>query len=358
MYFVILAGGAGTRLWPRSRRQRPKQLLNLTSPDHTMLQETYARVADMAPVEHFVVVTSQAYIDAVRDQLPQLPAGNVLGEPAGRGSAPAIGVAALLVQRRDPEAVMACLSADHFIARVDEFRRLLGVAKVAAEAGYLVTLGIHPSYPEVGYGYIEAGERLMEVDGGEVRRVKRFIEKPRLEVAEQFVAQGNFYWNAGIFIWKVSVILDALARYMPDLYQQLMQIQAFWDETGQEGVLPRSLWLPIKSETIDYGVMEKADHVAVVPADIGWSDVGNWSTLLDLLPSSDGTENVVVGDHIGIETRNSLIYSPHRLVATIGLENMIIVDTGDALLVCPKERAQDVKRIVEQLERQGRHEFL
>jgi mannose-1-phosphate guanylyltransferase len=358
LYFVILAGGVGTRLWPRSRRQMPKQFLNITSPERTMLQETYERVADMAPAEHFVVVTSQGYSSTVCAQLPQIPAINVLGEPAGRGSAPAVGIGTLFVLQQAPDAVIACLAADHFITRVDEFRRVLRVAAEVARDGFLVTLGIQPSYPEVGYGYIEGGSLLMEVDGTPVLRAARFIEKPQREDAAQFVASGNFYWNAGMFIWKASAIMDAFARYMPDLYRCLLEIQAFWDETGQVGMIPGELWLSLQTQTIDYGVMEKADNVAVVPADLGWSDVGSWATLLDLLPASDGAENVVVGQHVGIETRGSLIYSPHRLIATVGLEDVVIVDTGDAILVCPKDRAQDVKRIVEHLERQGRYEVL
>ncbi|GAB4566446.1 MAG: mannose-1-phosphate guanylyltransferase [Anaerolineae bacterium] len=358
MYFVILAGGVGSRLWPRSRRQMPKQFLNITSPERTMLQETYQRVADMASPDQFIVVTSQAYSPTVQQQLPEVPVGNIIGEPVGRGSAPAIGVAAVLIQHRCPDAVMACLSADHFITRLDEFRRVLRVAEQVAQQGYLVTIGIQPSYPEVGYGYIEGGEMLMTLDGIPVRQAAQFIEKPQREDAMRYVSAGNFYWNAGMFIWRTSAVLEAFARYMPDLYDRLMMIQARWQGTGNWGIIPEDVWLPIQSETIDYGIMERADNVAVVPADLGWSDVGSWATLLDLLPASDSAENVVVGQHVGVETRGSLIYSPYRLIATVGLEDIVIVDTGDVILVCPKERAQDVKRIVEQLQEQGRHELL
>jgi mannose-1-phosphate guanylyltransferase len=323
-----------------------------------MLQETYERVADMAPDDHFIVVTSKAYAPTVREQLPQVPEDNILAEPKGRGSAPAIGVAALFVRRRNPDAVMACLSADHFITRTKEFRRALRAAEKAAKEGYLVTLGIKPSYAETGYGYIEGGEVLMKADGTEIRKAVRFIEKPQLEDAQRFVADGNFYWNAGMFIWQASTILDAFARYMPDLYQRLMEIEAFWDETGKVGEIPEEIWLAIESETIDYGIMEKADNVAVIPADLGWSDVGSWATLLDLLPPSDDGANVVVGRHVGIDTRNSLIFSPERLIATVGLENIVIVDTGDVILVCPKERAQDVKKVVQYLEEQGLYDVL
>jgi mannose-1-phosphate guanylyltransferase len=358
MYFVILAGGVGSRLWPRSRRQMPKQFLNITSLERTLLQETYERVAEMSPSAQFVVVTSQVYSPTVQAQLPQIPASHVLGEPAGRGSAAAVGIGALFIRQHDPHAVMASLHADHFITRPDELRRVLRVAETVAESGCLVTLGIKPSHPEIGYGYIQGGERLAEVNGVEVQRAVRFVEKPQREDAVRFVADGNYYWNAGMFVWKVSAILDAFARYMPDLYQQLTQIEAFWQETGQVGVIPGEVWSSIQPQSIDYGIMEKADNVVVVPADPGWSDVGSWATLLDILPASDGAENVVVGQHVGIETRGSLIYSPNRLIATVGLENLVIVDTGDAILICPKERAQDVKRIVENLERQGRHEVL
>ncbi len=358
MYFVILAGGVGSRLWPRSRRQMPKQFLNITSPERTLLQETYERALPLGFHDHFVVVTSEAYSPTVQAQLPDIPPQNVLGEPMGRGSAPAVAIGALFIAEQAPTAVMASLHADHVITRPEELRRALRAAATVAEDGYLVALGIQPSYPETGYGYIQGDEPLAHVDGLVVRRAARFIEKPPKEEAARFVAAGNFYWNAGMFVWKVSAILEAFARYMPDLYQGLLEIRRFWRQTGQTGVIPREIWLSLSAQTIDYGIMEKADNVAVVPTDPGWSDVGSWATLLDILPCSDGAENVVIGQHVGIDTRSSLIYSPNRLIATVGLENLVIVDTGDAILICPKERAQDVKRIVEHLEQQGRHEVL
>lgn len=251
---------------------------------------------------------------------------------------------------------MISLHADHAIADAEQFRRILMATISIAERGYLVTLGIKPSYPETGYGYIQRGECIATVDGHPIYRVARFTEKPHLETAREFLRRGNYYWNSGIFIWKVSTILEQMRLLLPDLYAHLMEIQSALG-TSQENDVLRSTWQKVHNMTIDVGIMERATEVAVIPAAIQWSDVGSWSSLAELLPN-DAYGNVVQGEHIGLDTDNCLIYGSERLIATIGLHGLVIVDTGDVLLICPKERAQDVKKIVDQLRAEGKDKYL
>jgi mannose-1-phosphate guanylyltransferase len=360
LYALIMAGGSGTRLWPRSRRDSPKQFLDITS-SRTMLQETYDRIRPLIPAGRIWVITNDGYVGTVREQLPDVPAHNVIGEPSGHGTAPAIGLAAVALNRIAPDAIMAVQTADHVIKDAEAFRSvLLAAAQVAAE-GHLVTLGIQPSHPETGYGYIHRGEPLGRAATEDrpydhVYRVERFVEKPDQATAEQMLASGEYYWNSGMFVWRVDVILGALERYMPRLYAQLAEIAQAIGTPRERAVLDR-VWAEVANQTIDYGVMERADDVAVVPAKIGWSDVGSWATLFELLPS-DENNNVIIGEHVGVETRDTLIYSPRRLIATVGIEDLIIVDTDDALLVCPRDRAQEVKGLVDALKRTNRHRYL
>jgi mannose-1-phosphate guanylyltransferase len=355
LYALIMAGGSGTRLWPRSRRDSPKQFLDITS-SRTMLQETYDRIRPLIPPGRIWVITNDSYVGTVREQLPEVSARNVIGEPAGHGTGPAIGLAAVTLNRIAPDAIMIVQTADHLIKDVETFRSvLLAAAQVAAE-DHLVTLGIQPSQPETGYGYIHRGEPLGRFNGHAVYRVRRFVEKPDLATALQMLAGGEYYWNSGMFAWRVDVILRELERYMPALYTQLTEIARFIDTPRERAMLER-VWAEVANQTIDYGVMERADDVAVVPADIGWSDVGSWATLFELLPLDDNN-NVVIGEHVGVETRDTLIYSPHRLIATVGVQDLIIVDTDDALLVCPRHRAQEVKALVDELKRSNRHKYL
>jgi mannose-1-phosphate guanylyltransferase len=292
----------------------------------------------------------------MREQVPDLPAENYIIEPSGRGTAPCIALSALYLRRLNPEAIMAVLTADHFIEKWELFRQALAEAGRLARQGYLVTLGIKPTFPSTGYGYILRDEPLSCGGDLEAYRVKRFTEKPDQPTARKFVATGRYYWNSGMFIWRVADVMAEFHRQMRPLFDQLVEIDSAIGTPQEKEVLER-VWPEVEKQTIDYGIMEGARDVAVIPVDIGWSDVGSWATLLDLLPG-DEDGNVVTGRHLGIDTRRTLFYSPDRLVATVGLEEMIVVDTGDALLICPKDRAQDVKKIVEELKARGKESFL
>jgi mannose-1-phosphate guanylyltransferase len=351
MYAVILAGGSGKRLWPLSRREAPKQLLDITCRQRPLLRETVARLETLVSADAVYVITAEQYVESTRELLPEVPGSNILAEPEGRGSAPAIGLAAIRLKQKDPEAVMACLPADHHIGQPEVFRQVLSAAEQVAQQGHLVTLGMQPSEPHTGYGYIETGERLTQAGGYDVYRVKRFTEKPDQETAERFVSEGRHFWNSGMFIWKVSVILDEIAGHLPRLSACLAELERVLGTAEEDEVLART-WPSVEKETIDFGVMEKAQDVVVLPVEMGWSDIGSWASLVDLMPA-DGDGNVVVGSHLGLETKGSLIYSPSRLVATVGVENLIVVETDDVILVCPRDRAEDVKALVDRLEEEG-----
>jgi mannose-1-phosphate guanylyltransferase len=295
-----------------------------------------------------LVVTNAAYAADLQKHCPQLPPENFVIEPAPRNTAPAIALAALAVRQRDPHGLMACLTADHFIGDEARFRAVLSAAARAAEQGFLVTLGIAPSFASTGYGYIQRGPSLGAHAGFEVYRAARFREKPDRATAEAMLADGLHSWNSGMFIWRVDRILAEFARQLPDFYKMLLAMEA--DPTQ----LP-ALWPQAPNTSIDYGIMEGAEEVAVIPADgLGWSDIGSWDALLDVLPP-DANGNVVVGpEHLGVGSRGTLIHAgsgPHKLIATIGVENLVIVDTGDVLLVCPREKAQDVRAVVDTLKK-------
>lgn len=349
-YAVIMAGGSGTRLWPLSRHHLPKQALQLIG-ERTMLQHAVDRLLPVLPAERVFIVTAAEYVPTLSAQVPNIPRQNFIMEPSARGTAGAIGLAAVHLQQRDPEAVMAVLTADHFIRAVDVFQRTLQAAYQMALQGHMVTLGICPSYPATGFGYIRRGDRIAQVDGFDVYAVEAFVEKPDARRAAEFVASGLYSWNSGMFIWQVQRILREFAQHMPDVHALLQRISAALGTPDAAQVLSE-VWPQMRRETIDYGIMEKARGVVVIPVDIGWSDIGDWEALYGVhMACADG--NVVLGNHLGIATKGCLIRGGNKLIVTVGLENTIVVDTEDAILICARERAQDVKAVVEQLRANG-----
>lgn len=358
-YALIMAGGTGTRLWPVSRRHRPKQSLKLVG-DRTMFEHAVDRIAPLFQPEHILVVAGSEHVPNLANQAPELPPENFIVEPVGRGTAPAIGLGAIHLQQRDPEAVMAVLTADHFIADVERFRSVLDVAEEVASQGYLVTLGIEPSSPSTGYGYIQQGQALDVIDGFDVFHVERFTEKPSEQIAVEMVESGEYTWNSGMFIWQVERIMEEFQAQMPEFYVNLAEVEATLGTNGYSSTLNR-LWPQVTKEAIDYGVMEGAEDVAVIPVEIGWSDVGSWGSLAALLAGMGGRDdggNVIVGEHAGLDTKDTLVFGSDRLIATIGLRDMIVVDAGDAVLVCPMDREQEVRDLVRYLESEDLQDYL
>lgn len=354
-YALIMAGGSGTRLWPLSRQQHPKQALQLVG-EYSMFQMAVDRLLPIFPPERVLVVTRADYAEILSEQTPDIPRANFIVEPEGRGTAPAIGLAALHIQKRDPQAVMAVVTADHFISLNEEFRRSLRAAYEAANSDHLVTLGIQPSYASTGFGYIQQGSQLAELAGLAVYHLVRFVEKPAAAAAQQMLADGGYSWNSGMFIWKVSRILGEFRRQMPVFSAQMAEIEPWMNSNEYEQVLAR-VWPGVEKQTIDYGVMEGATSAVVIPVDIGWSDIGSWASLTEVL-QPDAQGNSVRGEHLGIDTTNTIVMGGRRLIATIGLHDLVIVDTEDALLVCTKEREQDVRKIVRLLAESGKKAWL
>lgn len=358
-YAVIMAGGGGTRLWPVSRRELPKQLLPLLG-EQTLFQSTITRLEKLFPPERILVVTVAEQASIMLEQAPEIPNNNYLIEPAPRGTASAVGLAAAVLMQRDPKAMMAVLSSDHFIRDRDLFHDLLRSAFDVAEKGYLVTLGITPTYPSTAYGYIQRGEALDGEHRYSVYAVKRFIEKPDEQTAQRLLHNGNHSWNSGMFVWRVNDILTEIKKQMPELGDVVTEISALWDTPKKNEVL-EALWYDLKTETVDYGVMENAELVAVIPAgDLGWSDIGSWNSLKEVL-SPDENGNIAQNAHLlAIDSHNSLVYSNdnQRLVVTIGVDDMILVDTGDVLLVCKSDQAQKVRDVVELLKKHRQEKYL
>ena len=359
-YAVIMAGGGGTRLWPVSRRDHPKQMLPLLEEHRTLFQTTVDRLNGLLPPERIMVVTVADQAAELREQAPAIPAENFLLEPLPRGTASVAGLAAVVLRQRDPRAVMALLPADHFIRNRDLFHLLIRVAVDVAEKGYLVTLGINPTYAATGYGYIQRGESIPERVVYPVYRVSSFKEKPDEEHARAMISSGDHSWNSGMFVWKVETILAEIESQMKGLSSGLSEIGSAWDTPQREDTLQR-VWPGLRNETIDYGIMEHAAKVAVLPAGgLEWSDVGSWDALFDVLLPDQNGNIVFAGQHIGEDTHNSLVYGNRgeRMVVTIGVDDLIIVDSGDVLMVCHKDQTQKVRRIVDQLKARKMEQYL
>jgi mannose-1-phosphate guanylyltransferase len=348
-----MAGGIGSRFWPASRSSHPKQLLDLTGSGQTMIAATVARLTPLIPPQQVFVITSQKIRDAVSQELPDVPGANIIAEPAGRNTAPCIGLAALIIRRIHPEAVMAVMPSDHLVKDIPSFQRAMTVGIRAAAGGNLVTFGIRPSSPETGFGYIETGD---EAAPG-VRTAVRFVEKPSLELAQTYLRSGNFVWNSGMFFFKATAILNEIQQRLPELFQGLSIIdQAIG--TPEEAAVIAAVFPTLPSVSIDYGIMEKADGIHCVPVDFGWSDLGSFEAAWDR-SEKNAQGNALAKEHIAIDSHNCFVRAPAgKIVALVGLDDVVVVDTGDALLICRKDRAQDVRHVVSALASSGRDDLL
>jgi mannose-1-phosphate guanylyltransferase len=354
LHAVIMAGGSGTRFWPESRADRPKQLLALTG-QRTMIQQTVERLGAAIPAERVLVVTAARLVSAMREQLPELPAAAILGEPCKRDTAPCIGLAAFLLSRRDPDATMIVMPSDHAIEPVAAFQAAIqqAAALVDADPQQIVTFGIRPTYPAEGFGYIERAETI----GPGVYRVARFREKPPATVAEQYLKAGTFYWNSGIFVWKAATILVALQKHQPEMHGHLQTIAAAAGRPDFQSVFERE-FTAIRGVSIDYAVMEKAEKVAVIEAPFVWDDVGSWDAI-SRRRGVDAEGNTIAGKHLGLHTSNCIIRSDdEHLVVTLGLKDCIVVHTPDATLVADRRDEESIRKIVKLLEERGWTQYL
>lgn len=352
LYAAIMAGGGGTRLWPLSRRDNPKQSLRLFG-DETLFQTALRRLDPLIPIDRTLILTVEAQEAQLRVQAPDLSDDNFILEPGPRGTASVIGLGAIYLRRRDPNAVMTCLTADHYIPEVKNFQTLLKAGSEAAQEGYLVTLGISPTGPDTGYGYIHQGPKIDLTPAGSAYQVQGFKEKPDLSSAQAYIRSGEYLWNSGMFIWRVDMILAEIKRQLPELFAGLEEIDRSIGSDDERDVT-QDVWQGLQSVTIDYGVMEGAERVVVLSADnLGWIDVGDWGRLSEILPHDENDSIVIAENSRIIDSKGVLIYqdatSSKRLIASLGIEELVIVDTGDVLLVCPRERASELKKVIEGL---------
>ncbi len=350
LHAVVMAGGSGTRFWPRSTEARPKQFLNIFG-DRTMLQSTVDRIKSLVPAERVWVITNDKYVDLVHEQLPDVPTENIVGEPVGRNTAPCVAAAATLIQDRDPDATMVVLPADHQISEPNKFISILKAAEAKAkESDSLITIGIEPSHPETGYGYIEFDKDHSEKHHQqEVKKVNQFREKPDAKTAQQFINAGNFLWNSGMFIWKASTILQQFAQHLPAIHEQIKKLSTALDAGDQKTAI-NQFYHACPSISIDYGIMEQAQSVFVVPGSFGWNDVGSWSAVYELR-DKDENGNVIQTDTAALaDAKNNLIHSDSgKMIALVGVDNLAVVETDNAILVCNLDEAQRVKKVVNQL---------
>lgn len=349
---VIMAGGRGERFWPKSRNSCPKQFLSLTSDGETMIQKTVNRLRPLVDAGDIFIVTNAAYTGLVKDQLPDVPAENILAEPCARNTAPCIAFAAAIIGRKYDDAIMLVLPSDHLIGYENIYIKTLKKAVAVAEQGKnLVTVGITPTYPETGYGYINFGG-----EKGDAYQVERFVEKPDLPTAKKYLSSGKYLWNSGMFVWKISSIMANMKEFMPDVADGAERIAASFGTPDFEEVLVRE-FSAFPSESVDFGIMEKASDIYTLPGSFGWDDVGSWLAV-ERINETDENKNFISGDVIAVDAERTTVCGGKRLIAAIGTEDLIIVDTDDVLLVCSKNNTQDVKKVIAQLKENGRTELV
>lgn len=350
IFVVIMAGGVGSRFWPRSRKSKPKQLLNILG-ENSMIRETFLRVSSFVPVQNIFVITNKVQAELIETDIQELPSENIIAEPVGKNTAPCVAVSAKAIHNKSKDAVLVTLPADHLIEDVKEFERLvLKGAEYAYEKNGLLTFGITPTRPETGYGYINYDK---ESSDDEVYPVKKFVEKPNLELAEKYLQAGDYLWNSGMFIWRADSILEEAKKFLPNIYQLVEQLT---EESDLESTL-LEIYPKFESISIDYGIMEKSNNVYVIEGDFGWSDVGSWESVYEL-SEKDDQGNSRRGDVFPLKTKNSYLYTEDKFTAVIGLEDVVVINLDDSLLVCKRDAAQDVKKVVEFLEAKERKSLL
>lgn len=351
---LIMAGGKGERFWPKSRKSLPKQFLSLTDDGKTMIQLTVERILPIVDMEDIYIATNKDYLPLIKEQLPDLPVQNVICEPVGRNTAPCIAVSAAIISKKYDDAIMMVLPSDHLIKYNSMYQGLLSDAcEVAEKNENLVTVGITPDYPETGYGYIKLISSSME---GRAYEVDKFVEKPNIELAKEYVASDDYLWNSGQFIWKISTILNKFKTLMPDMYDGAMTIKDAYGTDEYETVLNK-VFPEFTSISIDYGIMEKSKNIFVIPGSFGWDDVGSWLAV-ERIKKADESGNVIDGNIVTVNTKNCILQGSGKLIATVGLEDLVIVDTEDATLICNKNSTADIKKILENLKNCDRNEYL
>lgn len=351
---LIMAGGKGERFWPRSRVSLPKQFLSLTDDGKTMIQLTVERISPLVNIEDVYIATNKNYKELVKQQLPGIPEENILCEPVGRNTAPCIGLGAAHVAKKYDDATMIVLASDHLIKNNEIFTETFTQACEVAEKGEnLVTIGITPNYPETGYGYIKYDQNTKE---GSAYAVEKFVEKPVLEVAKEYLADGHYLWNSGMFVWKVSTILNNFKKLLPESYAVLMKIKESVGTADEEAVLNKE-FMNLEAESVDYAIMEKADNIYIIPGNFGWDDIGSWLAV-GRIKKTDDDNNVVNGNVVTVNTKNCVIEGADKLIATVGLRDMVVVDTKDATLISTKENAGEIKKVLAKLRETGKNQYL
>lgn len=353
---VIMAGGKGERFWPKSRTNLPKQFLNISG-NKSMIQQSIHRLEKLVDISQIFIVTNELYAELLKAQIPHLPNSNIIIEPVGRNTAPCVGLASIVIEEKFPDSTMVVIPSDHIIENDEGFVNIIKTAvDVAQEGSNLVTLGIKPTYPETGYGYIESTYDTRQLNELDVIKVNKFVEKPDIQTAQSYLQTGNYYWNSGIFIWKVSVIRNYIKELMPNMHDILETMKTGFDSPDRHEVI-KTEFAKMPDQSIDYGIMEKVSNIYMIPCVFGWDDVGSW-TALERINDLDEDGNVIKGNILNLDTKRCIIESNGKLIATLGIEDLIIVDTEDVTLICTKDKAQEVKLLLRELRNQKREQYL